>query len=146
MLYAVYQFRACLSSHITPNATCWYRYSQKAMDGNIYPPVPLPPPFVSDPPHNGNPGAILPHDGNPDAPGPLLVVGCTIKGIEGVTVPMREHVIVFYTKLLGMMSHAGESWQLIRKEKHARITDALLRIRNGKRVADVKKIYPQTYK
>ncbi len=65
MLYPMYLFRACLSSHITPNATCWYQYSQKTMDGNNYPPVPLLPPFVSDPSHNGNPGAILPHNGNP---------------------------------------------------------------------------------
>jgi hypothetical protein len=98
MLFTMYLFSACLSSHITTNATCRYRYSQKAMDGNNHPPVPLLSPFVSDIPHNGNPGAILPHDGNPDAPGPLLVEGCTIKGIEGVTGPMREHVIVFYTK------------------------------------------------
>ena len=131
MLYAMYLFRACLSSLITSNATCRYWYSQKAMDNNYYPPVPLLPPFISDPPHNGNPSAILPHDGNPDAPGPLLIGGCTIKGVEDVTGPMREHVIVFYTELLGMMSRAGESWQLIRKEKHARITDALLRICNG---------------
>ncbi len=59
---------------------------------------------------------------------------------------MREHMIVFYTKLLGMMSRAGELWQIIRKEKHARTTDALLCIHNGKHAADVKKIYPQTYK
>ncbi len=94
----MYLFRACLSSHITPNTTCRYRYSQKAIDSNNHPPVPLLPPFISDPPHNGNPGAILPHDGNADAPGLLLIGGCTIKGVEGVTGPMHEHVIVFYTK------------------------------------------------
>ncbi len=98
------------------------------------------------PPVDGSLDATPPNDGDPDAPGLLLIGEFSIEGVDSVIGDAREHVIVFYTELLAMMTRAGESWQLIRKEKYKKIKDALVHIHSGKHVADVKKDYPQTYK
>ena len=77
----------------------------------------------------------------------IVVHGYTIEGIDaGIDAIGREHVNVFYNKVVAEMNESGQSWRLMPREKYERMTDALYRISKGATAKDLKKTYPQVNK
>jgi hypothetical protein len=58
------------------------------------------------------------------------------------------HARLFYEQLLPMMQNSGPSWKLSLStcEKYDRIMDAMVRIRTGDKMGEVRATYPQAYK
>ena len=88
----------------------------------------------------------------PDAPiqggqSNIVLHGFTIEGIDAaIDAVGREHVNVFYDKVVAEMNESGQSWRLMPREKYERMTLALYQISTGATVKDLKKTYPQVYK
>ena len=77
----------------------------------------------------------------------IVVHGYTIEGIDaGIDAIGREHVNVFYNKVVAEMNESGQSWRLMPREKYERMREALYQISKGATAKDLKKTYPQVYK
>ena len=71
------------------------------------------------------------------------VDGFAIEGVEGIN---ATHARSFYELLIPMMQKAGPSWKLGTRQKFDSIMDALVRVRNGESIAQVRETYAQAYK
>ena len=73
-----------------------------------------------------------------------MIGGFVIEGIDDDA--NRAHARLFYEQLLPMMQNSGPSWKLSTHEKYDRIMDAMVRIRTGDKMGEVRATYPQAYK
>jgi hypothetical protein len=77
---------------------------------------------------------------------PYFVQQYVIQGVQDLPQELRSHVTMFYKELITLMEGESKSWQLIKKEKYARILTAMIPIRYGEPVKLLRSIYPQIYK
>lgn len=88
----------------------------------------------------------------PDAPiqgrqSNIVLHGFTIEGIDAaIDAVGREHLNVFYDKVVDKMNESAQSWRLMPREKYECMTLALYQISTGATAKDLKKTYPQVYK
>ncbi len=94
-----------------------------------------------DPPPLSN---VAPPQVEPPALHSLVIGDFVIEGIDDDA--NRAHARLFYEQLLPMMQNSGPSWKLSTHEKHNRIMDAMVRIRTGDKMGEVRATYPQVYK
>jgi len=76
----------------------------------------------------------------------VIIHGLQIEGIRNVPADVRRHAIAFYNDLIPQADGAGESYKLIQKSKYDRILHAMLRIRNGERLSDIRRDVTQIHK
>ena len=95
-----------------------------------------------DPPPLSN---VVPTQVEPPALHGLVIGEFVIEGIDDDGANLA-HARLFYEKLLPMMQNSGPSWKLSTREKYERIMDAMVRIRTGDKMGEVRATYPQAYK
>ena len=79
----------------------------------------------------------------------FVVLGYHITGIPNAASDndnMRRHARVFYEALIPIFEAAADTFQVISREKHTRMTEALLRVRDGEALSTLRHEFPQIHK
>ena len=79
----------------------------------------------------------------------FVVLGYHITGIPNAASDndnVRRHARAFYEALIPIFEAAADTFQVISREKHTRMTEALLRVRDGEALSTLRHEFPQIHK
>ena len=79
----------------------------------------------------------------------FVVLGYHITGIPNAASDndnMRRHARAFYEALIPIFEAAADTFQVISREKHTRMTEALLRVKDGEALSTLRHEFPRIHK